>query len=141
MPKKYRTKQTVIEEQLLEIEGLRKTIKAQYTDIDNLHKQFEEKEKRSADLLSFRNTQLKRESEKISDMIDPCIVITVFEEDYIVNSTKTVLSQTRIWQEDFHIDQQPLFEKALKLRDSLAEFYDNHNSDIRITININNWAY
>lgn len=140
MPKKYRTKQTVIEEQLVEIEGLRKTIEGQYHDIDNLHKQFEEKEKRSADVLSWRDTQLKRECEKISDMIDPCIVITVFEENYHVNASRTVLSQTRIWQEDFHIDQQPLFEKAMKLRNSLAEFYDNHNSDVRITININNWG-
>ena len=137
MPKKYRTKQTVIEEQLVEIEGLRKTIEGQYKDIDSLHKHFEEKEKNYEDNISWRIKQLNRESEKISDMIDPCIVITVFEENYHVNASRTVLSQTRIWQEDFHIDQQPLFEKAIKLRNSLAEFYDNHNSDVRITININ----
>ena len=137
MPKKYRTKQTVIEEQTVEIEGLRKTIEAQYTDIDNLHKQFEEKEKRSADVLSWRDPQLKRECEKISDMIDPCIVITVFEENYHVNASRTVLSQTKIWQEDFHLDQQPLLEEAMKLRDSLSEFYQHHHSYVRITININ----
>jgi len=135
--KKYRTKQTVIEEQAVEIEGLRQTIEGQYKDIDNLHKQFKEKEKRHEDNLSWRTKQLHRESEKISDMIDPCIVITVFEEDYRTNSTKTVLSQTRIWQEDFHLDHEPLLEEAKKLRDSLSEFYQNHHSDVRITININ----
>ena len=137
MPKKYRTKQTVIEEQAVEIEGLKQTIEGQYKDIDNLHKQFEEKEKRSADVLSWRDHQLKRESEKISDMIDPCIVITVFEENYHVNASRTVLSQTKIWQEDFHLDHEPLLEEAMKLRDSLSEFYQNHHSDVRITININ----
>ena len=139
MPKKYRTKQTVIEEQLVEIEGLRNTIKAQYTDIDNLHKQFEEKEKRSADVLSWRTTQLTRESEKISNMIDPCMVITVFEEDYQANSTKTVLSQTKIWQEDFNLDHSELLGEAMRLRNSLSEFYQNHHSDVRITININDF--
>jgi hypothetical protein len=137
--KKYRTKQTVIEEQAVEIEGLRQTIEGQYKDIDNLHKQFEEKEKRHENNLSWRTKQLHRESEKISDMIDPCMVITVFEEDYHTNSSKTVLSQTRIWQEDFHLDQQPLLEEAKKLRDSLSEFYQNHHSDVRITININSF--
>ena len=137
--KKYRTKQTVIEEQAAEIEGLKQTIEGQYKDIDGLHEQFKEKEKRHEDNLSWRTKQLHRESEKISDMIDPCMVITVFEEDYHTNSTKTVLSQTRIWQEDFHLYQQPLLEEAKKLRDSLSEFYQNHHSDVRITININSF--
>ena len=137
MPKKYRTKQTVIEEQTVEIEGLRKTIEAQYTDIDNLHKQFEEKEKRHEDNLSWRTKQLHRESEKISDMIDPCMVITVFEEDYHTNSTKTVLSQTKIWQEDFNLDHSELLGEAMRLRDNLSEFYQHHHSYVRITININ----
>ena len=131
--KKYRTKQTVIEEQAAEIEALNQTIE----EIYRLHKQFEEKETRHEDNLSWRTKQLHRESEKISDMIDPCIVITVFEEDYHTNSTKTVLSQTRIWQEDFHLEHEPLLEEAKKLRESLSEFYQNHHSDVRITININ----
>jgi len=144
MTKKYRTKQTVIDEQTVEIEGLkmykkvmRKTIEDQHKEIDNLHKQFEEKEKRHKDILSWRDIQLKNECEKLHEIRNADVVITVFEEDYHVNHPAVILSQTSLNKEDFYIDQPVMIEEAFKLRDSLSEFYQHHNMDVRISLSIN----
>ncbi len=144
MTKKYRTKQTVIDEQTVEIEGLkmykkvmRKTIEDQHKEIDNLHKQFEEKEKRHKDILSWRDIQLKNECEKLHEIRNADVVITVFEEDYHVNHPAVILSQTSLNKEDFYIDQPVMVEEAFKLRDSLSEFYQHHNMDVRISLSIN----
>ena len=144
MTKKYRTKQTVIDEQTVEIEGLkmykkvmRKTIEDQHKEIDNLHKQFEEKEKRHKDILSWRDIQLKNECEKLHEIRNADVVITVFEEDYHVNPPAVILSQTSLNKEDFYIDQAVMVEEAFKLRDSLSEFYQHHNMDVRISLSIN----
>jgi hypothetical protein len=133
MTKKYRTKQTVIDEQAVEIEGLKETIE----ELSNLPKQFKEKEKRHEDILSWRTTELKKEYEKMYNMRAADIVITVFEEDYVVNKPSLILSQTSLYKEDFYIDQPEMVEKALKLRDSLSEFYQHHNMDVRISVSIN----
>jgi len=137
MTKKYTTKQTIIDEQAVEIEGLKKTIEDQYKEIDNLHKQFEEKEKRHKDILSWRDIQLKRECEKLHEIRNADVVITVFEEDYHVNHPAVILSQTSLYKEDFYIDQPAMIEEAFKLRDSLSEFYQHHNMDVRISLSIN----
>jgi hypothetical protein len=137
MTKKYRTKQTVIDEQAVEIEGLKKTIEGQCKDIENLHKKFEEKEKRNEEILSWRDTQLKNECEKLHEIRNADVVITVFEEDYHVNHPAVILSQTSLYKEDFYIDQPAMVEKALKLRDSLSEFYQHHNMDVCISVSIN----
>jgi len=144
MTKKYRTKQTLIDEQAVEIEGLkmykkvmRKTIEDQHKEIDNLHKQFEEKEKRHKDILSWRDIQLKNECEKLHEIRNADVVITVFEEDYHVNHPAVILSQTSLNKEDFYIDQPVMIEEAFKLRDSLSEFYQHHNMDVRISLSIN----
>ena len=144
MTKKYRTKQTLIDEQTVEIEGLkmykkvmRKTIEDQHKEIDNLHKQFEEKEKRHKDILSWRDIQLKNECEKLHEIRNADVVITVFEEDYHVNHPAVILSQTSLNKEDFYIDQPVMIEEAFKLRDSLSEFYQHHNMDVRISLSIN----
>ena len=133
MTKKYRTKQTVIDEQAVEIEGLKETIE----ELSNLPKQFKEKEKRHEDILSWRTTELKKECEKMYNMRAADIVVTVFEEDYVVNHPSLILSQTSLYKEDFYIDQPEMVEKALKLRDSLSEFYQHHNMDVRISVSIN----
>jgi hypothetical protein len=144
MTKKHTTKQTIIDEQAVEIdeqaveiEGLKKTIEGQCKDIENLHKKFEEKEKRHEDILSWRDIQLKNECEKLHEIRNADVVITVFEEDYHVNHPAVILSQTSLYKEDFHIDQLAMVEKALKLRDSLSEFYQHHNMDVRISVSIN----
>jgi hypothetical protein len=137
MTKKYRTKQILIDEQTVEIEGLKKTIEDQYKEIDNLHKQFEEKEKRHKDILSWRDIQLKRECEKLHEIRSSDVVITVFQEDYIVDRPAVILSQTSLYKEDFYIDQPAMIEEAFKLRDSLSEFYQHHNMDVRISLSIN----
>ena len=137
MTKKYTTKQTIIDEQAVEIEGLKKTIEGQCKDIENLHKKFEEKEKRHKDILSWRDIQLKNECEKLHEIRNADVVITVFEEDYHVNHPAVILSQTSLYKEDFYIDQPAMIEEALKLRDSLSEFYQHHNMDVRISLSIN----
>ena len=144
MTKKYRTKQTVIDEQTVEIEGLkmykkvmRKTIEDQHKEIENLHKKFEEKEKRHEDILSWRDIQLKNECEKLHEIRNADVGITVFEEDYHVNPPAVILSQTSLNKEDFYIDQPVMIEEAFKLRDSLSEFYQHHNMDVRISLSIN----
>ena len=137
MTKKYRTKQILIDEQTVEIEGLKKTIECQCKDIENLHKKFEEEEKRHKDILSWRDIQLKNECEKLHEIRNADVVITVFEEDYHVNHPAVILSQTSLYKEDFYIDQPAMIEEALKLRDSLSEFYQHHNMDVRISVSIN----
>ena len=144
MTKKYTTKQTIIDEQAVEIdeqaveiEGLKKTIECQCKDIENLHKKFEEEEKRHKDILSWRDIQLKNECEKLHEIRNADVVITVFEEDYIVDRPAVILSQTSLDKEDFYIDQPAMIEEALKLRDSLSEFYQHHNMDVRISVSIN----
>ena len=164
MTKQYRTKQTVIDEQAVEIEGLKETIE----ELSNLPKQcrtkqtvIDEQKKQIKDLeenktLQYKlieeeknliNTQktlintfkddLKKECEKMYNMRAADIVITVFEEDYVVNKPSLILSQTSLYKEDFYIDQPEMVEKALKLRDSLSEFYQHHNMDVRISVSIN----
>ena len=134
---KYTTKQTIIDEQTVEIEGLKKTLEGQCKDIENLHKKFEEKEKRHEDILSWRDIQLKNECEKLHEIRNADVVITVFEEDYHVNHPAVILSQTSLNKEDFYIDQPVMIEEAFKLRDSLSEFYQHHNMDVRISLSIN----
>lgn len=133
MTKKYRTKQTVIDEQNEQIKDLEENKTLQYELI--------EKEK---NLINTQKTvinavkdDLKKECEKMYDMRAADIVVTVFEEDYVVNHPSSILSQTSLYKEDFYIDQPEMVEKAFKLRDSLSEFYQHHNMDVRISVSIN----
>jgi len=126
MTKKYRTKQTVIDEQAVEINKQAATIK-----------DLEAQLAREKDVLSWRDVQLKEQCEKMYNMRAADIVVTVFEEDYVVNHPSLILSQTSLYKEDFYIDQPEMVEKALKLRDSLSEFYQHHNMDVRISVSIN----
>ena len=119
MAKQYIKKQVIIDEQAATI----KELEAQLV--------------REKDVVAWRDVQLKKECEKLSEIRGPDVVITVFEEDYYVNHPAVILSQTQLYKEDFYIDQLAMVEEALKLRDSLSEFYQNHNNDVRISVSIN----
>ena len=129
MTKKYRTKQTVIDEQAEEISKLNSTIN-----------DLEKKVAREKDITSYREGELKKEREKINDLINPDITVTVFEESYMVQHERCVLSQTEIYLEDFYIDRivstESKVKDAIKLRDSLSDFYQSHSTDVRVVITI-----
>tara|TARA_R110000751_G_scaffold201495_1_gene306230 strand:+ start:463 stop:861 length:399 start_codon:yes stop_codon:yes gene_type:complete len=129
MTKQYRTKQTVIDEQAEEISKLNSTIN-----------DLEKKVAREKDITSYRDGELKKEREKINDLINPDITVTVFEESYMVQHERCVLSQTEIYLEDFYIDRivstESKVKDAIKLRDSLSDFYQSHSTDVRVVITI-----
>ena len=129
MTKKYRTKQTLIDEQAEEISKLNSTIN-----------DLEKKVAREKDITSYREGELKKEREKINDLINPDITVTVFEESYMVQHERCVLSQTEIYLEDFYIDRivstESKVKDAIKLRDSLSDFYQSHSTDVRVVITI-----
>ena len=129
MTKKYRTKQTVIDEQAEEISKLNSTIN-----------DLEKKVAREKDITSYRDGELKKEREKINNLINPDITVTVFEESYMVQHERCVLSQTEIYLEDFYIDRivstESKVKDAIKLRDSLSDFYQSHSTDVRVVITI-----
>jgi LmbE family N-acetylglucosaminyl deacetylase len=119
MAKQYIKKQVIIDEQAATI----KKLEAQLA--------------REKDVLAWRDQQLKEQCEKLYEIRSADVVVTVFEEDYHVNHPAVILSQTQLCKEDFYMDQPAMVEKALKLRDSLSEFYQNHNHDVRISVSIN----
>jgi hypothetical protein len=119
MAKQYIKKQVIIDDQAATI----KKLEAQLA--------------REKDVLSWRDVQLKEECKKLHEIRSADVVITVFEEDYHVNHPAVILSQTQLYKEDFYMDQPAMVEEALKLRDSLSEFYQHHNSDVRISVSIN----
>ncbi len=133
MTKKYRTKQTVIDEQKKQIKDLEENKTLQYKLIEKEKNLINTQE----EVINVVKCDLKKECEKMYNMRAADIVVTVFEEDYVVNHPSLILSQTSLYKEDFYIDQTAMVEKALKLRDSLSEFYQHHNMDVRISVSIN----
>lgn len=131
--KKYKCKQTTIDEQAVEIQGSKKTIDEQAATIKDL----EAKLSREKNVLSWRNVQFEEECRKLYEIRSADVVITVFEEDYHVNHPAAILSQTSLYREQIDIDQSATVEEAFKLRDSLAEFYEHHNIAVRISVSIN----
>jgi len=109
MTKKYRTKQTVIDEQKKQIKDLEENKTLQYKLIE------EEKNliNTQKTLINTFKDDLKKECEKMYNMRAADIVVTVFEEDYVVNKPSLILSQTSLYKEDFYIDQPEMVDKAL----------------------------
>jgi hypothetical protein len=131
--KKYKCKQSTIDEQVIRLGE-------QVKEIENLNEKIEQLDAevgKKDDLASHWAQKLKNESEKLHEITNADVVITVFEEDYYVNHPAVILSQTSLDKEDFYIDQLAMVEKALKLRDYLSEFYQHHNTDVRISVSIN----
>ena len=125
MTKKYRTKQTVIDEQNEKIKDLEYTIR--------IHENQRE---------SFKS-RLKYESRKFSDIVSPEASITVCEDTYMPDTPATVLANIQVFHHQIFDDEvggemkTNLLKEMDKLSEALSEFYSVLNLDIRINMSIN----
>jgi len=133
--KKYKCKQTTIDEQVIRLGEQAKEIEKLNEKIKQLDVTVEEKEY----VASIRAKQLATECHKSYETRAADVVVTVYEEDYHVEKPALILSQTQLYKETFNLEQPELVEEALKLRDSLAEFYCHHNEDVRLCVSINSF--
>jgi len=157
MTKKYRTKQTVIDEQAVEIEGLKETIE----ELSNLPKKYrtkqtviDEQNEKIKDLedkirfLGYREDTNKhmliREARKFSDIIGPVASITVCEDTYRPDTPATVLANIQVYEELFDDEvggemKTDLLKEMDKLSEALSSFYSVLSCDIRINMSINRY--
>ena len=131
--KKYRTKQTVIEEQAAEIEALNQTIE----EIASLNKQSIESKDRQ---IQSKERAISRHARIIEDILHPSITITAWRECWIADYAPEILSSTELWViSDDGNTYKDLFNEAIKVKKSLMDFYRSQESEIRITISLNDW--
>ena len=124
--KKYKCKQSTIDEQAIKIAQQDKELEKLSAELT-----------RQKAMLSHRNQQLKDESEKFYEMREADVVVTVFEEDYSITAPALILSQAQLFKEDFEQDCSVMIDEAMKLKNAFSEFYQHHNSDVRVSICIN----
>ena len=131
--KKYKCKQSTIDEQAIKIAQQDKELEKLNEKIKQLDVEVEKQDY----LASWREKQLATECQKFYEVRAADVVVTVFEEDYRTDTPALILSQTQLFKEDFAIDQSAIVSEALKLRDSMSDFYQHHNEDVRISVSIN----
>ena len=126
MTKKYRTKQTVIDEQNEKIKDLEHKIRfAEYREDTKKH-------------------MLIREARKFSDIIGPVASITVCEDTYRPDTPATVLANIQVFEELFDDEvggemKTDLLKEMDKLSEALSSFYSVLSCDIRINMSINRY--
>jgi len=126
MTKKYRTKQTVIDEQNEKIKDLEHKIRfAEYREDTKKH-------------------MLIREARKFSDIIGPVASITVCEDTYRPDTPATVLANIQVFEELFDDEvggemKIDLLKEMDKLSEALSSFYSVLSCDIRINMSINRY--
>ncbi len=126
MTKKYRTKQTVINEQNEKIENLEDKIRfAGYRE--DTHKRM-----------------LTHEARKFSDIIGPVASITVCEDTYMPDTPATILANIQVYEEIFDDEvggemKTDLLKEMDKLSEALSSFYSVLSCDIRINMSINRY--
>ena len=131
--KKYRTKQTVIEEQAAEIEALNQTIE----EIASLNKQSIESKDRQ---IQSKERSISRHAQIIEDILHPSITITAWRESWVADYAPEILSSTELWViSDDGNTYKDLFNEAIKVKKSLMDFYRSQESEIRVTISLNDW--
>lgn len=131
--KKYRTKQTVIEEQAAEIEALNQTIE----EIASLNKQSIESKDRQ---IESKERVISRHAKMIEDILHPSITITAWMESWVDDYAPEILSSTELWViSDDGNTYKNLFNEAIKVKKSLMDFYRSQESEIRVTISLNDW--
>ena len=131
--KKYRTKQTVIEEQAAEIEALNQTIE----EIASLNKQSIESKDRQ---IESKERAINRHARIIEDILHPSITITAWRETWVADYAPEILSSTELWViSDDGNTYKDLFNEAIKVKKSLMDFYRSQESEIRVTISLNDW--
>ena len=127
MTKKYRTKQTVIDEQNEQIKDLERTIKTQ---------EFREE--------SYQR-RLKYEARKFSDIVSPEASITVYEDHYRPDTPATILANVQVYEELFDAEiggemKTDLLKEMDKLSEALSAFYSALEcGEIRINMSINRY--
>ena len=124
--KKYKCKQSTIDEQAIKIAQ-------QDKELEKLGAELWNKEA----MLSHKDQQLRDECLKFYEVRSADVVVTVFEEDYRADTPALILSQTQLFKGHFAIDQSEMIGEALKLRDSMSDFYQHHHEDVRICVSIN----
>lgn len=140
MPKKYRTKQTIIDEQRHQLivqekdhekerDLLIETIQGLKEQIESKDRQIEGKEKG----ISFH-------ARIIDDILHPSISITAWTDSWIADHAPEILSRSELWvTNDNGNTYKDLFNEAIKVKKSLMDFYRSQENEIRITISLNDW--
>lgn len=126
MTKKYRTKQTLIDEQKEQIKDLENQIRLQEFREDSYQR------------------SIKYEARKFSDIVAPEASITVYEDNYRPEEPSTVLASVQVFQELFDDEiggemKTDLLKEMDKLSEALSAFYKAYDCDIRINMSINRY--
>jgi hypothetical protein len=125
MTKKYRTKQTLIDEQKDQIKdlGLKVRLKEH--------------------LLEDSSRRIKEEANKVSEMVSPQATITVWEDHYRPDTPMTLLATIQLWDEvideDISGEKKDLLEEMDKLSEALSRFYSEFDQEVRINMSINRY--
>jgi hypothetical protein len=126
MTKKYKTKQTLIDEQAQQVEDLAQQVK-------DLGYQIRLKEQ----MLEHSSYRIKEEARKVSDMVSPQATITVWEDHYRPDEPMTLLATVQLWDEV--ISKTHLLREMNKLSEALSAFYKVYNGEVRINMSINRY--
>ena len=127
MTKKYRTKQTVIDEQNEKIKDLEDKIRFAGFREDT-HKRM-----------------LAREARKFSDVIGAEASITVCEDTYMPDTPATVLANIQVFHHQIFDDEvggemkTDLLKEMDKLSEALSVFYSALECEVRINMSINRY--
>jgi hypothetical protein len=119
MTKKYRTKQTLIDEQEHQIKDLGYQIRLK------------------EQMLEHSSNRIKEEARKVSDMVSPQATITVWEDHYRTDTPMTLLATVQLWDEV--ISKTHLLREMNKLSEALSAFYKVYDGEIRINMSINRY--
>ena len=119
MTKKYRTKQTVIDEQKDQIKDLGYKIRLK------------------EQMLEHSSNRIKEEARKVSDMVSPQATIAVYEDHYRPGEPMMLLATVQLWDEV--ISKTHLLREMNKLSEALSAFYKVYDGEIRINMSINRY--
>lgn len=126
MTKKYRTKQTVIDEQKDQIKDLGYKIRLK------------------EQMLEHSSNRIKEEARKVSDMVSPQATIAVYEDHYRPGEPMMLLATVQLWDEVIGTDvsgenKKDLLKEMDKLSEALSAFYSEFDQEIRINMSINRY--
>ena len=126
MTKKYKTKQTLIDEQKDQIKDLGYKIRLK------------------EQMLEHSSYRIKEEARKISDMVSTQATITVREDHYRPDEPMTLLATIQVWDDVVDKDisgenKKDLLEEMNKLSEALSEFYSALECEVRINMSINRY--
>ena len=126
MTKKYRTKQTLIDEQEKQIKDLGYKIRLK------------------EQMLEHSSNKIKEEARKVSDMVSPQATITVWEDHYRPDTPMTLLATIQVWDDVVDKDisgenKKDLLEEMNKLSEALSVFYSALECEVRINMSINRY--